>query len=81
MYGTCIVIVQSVEAVIETESGEEVAIKLLDCDSITQAKEKILDALYKNTPVSKRPQLTDIDLGTCIVLCACVFAEICALLR
>ena len=63
MYGTCIVIVQSVEAVIETESGEEVAIKLLDCDSITQAKEKILDALYKNTPVSKRPQLTDIDLG------------------
>lgn len=42
---------------------EEIPIKLWDCDSITQAKEKILDALYRNTPVSKRPQLTAVDLG------------------
>lgn len=51
------------EAVVEHEE-EEVALKMWDCDSITQAKEKILDALYRNTPVSKRPQLTDIDLGS-----------------
>ena len=54
---------QSVEGVIETESGEEIPIKLLDTDSVTQAKEKVLDALYRNTPVSKRPQLTEVDLG------------------
>lgn len=34
-----------------------------DCDSITQAKEKVLDVLFRNTPVSKRPQLTGVDLG------------------
>ena len=53
---------QLVEGVVETEGGEEVAIKLLDSDSITQAKEKILDTLYKNTPVSRRPALTSVDL-------------------
>ncbi len=45
--------------------------RLLDCDSITQSKEKVLDVLYKNTPVSKRPQLTEIDLGEWVV-CECV---------
>ena len=55
--------VQVVEGVVETDSGEEVPIKLLDCDSVTQSKEKILDALYKNVPVSRRPQLTSVDLG------------------
>ena len=54
---------QVVEGVVESDSGDEIPIKLLDSDSITQAKEKILDALYRNTPVSRRPQLTDVDLG------------------
>ena len=56
---------QSVEGVIETESGEEISIKLLDTDSVTQAKEEVLDA-YRNTPVSKRPHLTNVDLGECV---------------
>ncbi len=50
------------EGVVHHEE-EEVPIKLWDCDSITQAKEKILDTLFRNTPVSKRPHLTAIDLG------------------
>ena len=54
---------QPVDGLAETESGELVPIKLLDCDTITQAKEKILDVLYKNTAASCRPQLTDVDLG------------------
>ena len=52
------------EGVIETESGEEISIKLLD--TVTQAKEKVLDALYRNTPVSKRPHLTNVPLGECV---------------
>ena len=56
-------VIQSVEGMVEPESGEDVPIKMLDCDSITQAKEKVLDALYKNCPASKRPQLTEIDLS------------------
>ena len=54
---------QSVEGVVEPENGDDINIKLLDCDSITQAKEKVLDALYKNCPASKRPQLTEVDLS------------------
>ena len=53
---------------------ETVTLKLLDCDSITQAKEKILDVLYRNTPVSCRPQLTEVDLGMILVsISLCVF--------
>ena len=54
---------QPVEGVVEPESGDDIIIKMLDCDSITQAKEKVLDALYKNCPASKRPQLTEVDLS------------------
>lgn len=42
-------------------------VKVLDCDSITQVKEKILDAIYKNTPFSHRPAKDDLDLGNLAV--------------
>ena len=67
---------QPVEGVVVTESGE-VPIKMWDCDSISQAKEKILDAIYKNAPISSRPQISDVDLGelpslhTCTLCCVC----------
>lgn len=64
---------QPVEGVVVTESGE-VPIKMWDCDSISQAKEKILDAIYKNAPISSRPQISDVDLGELPSLhtCTCV---------
>lgn len=37
--------------------------KVLNCDTITQVKEKILDAVYKNMPYSQRPRAVDMDLG------------------
>ena len=37
--------------------------RVLDCDTITQAKDKCLDAIYKNTPFSHRPPVHDISLG------------------
>lgn len=37
--------------------------KVLNCDTITQVKEKILDAIYKNMPYSQRPRAVDMDLG------------------
>ena len=55
--------VNVVEGVVENGNENEVIpIKLLDTDTISQAKEKILDALYKNTPFSRRPQLGEVDL-------------------
>ena len=53
---------QNVNLVAEGET-EVVTCKMLDCDTITQAKEKALDAIYKNTPFSRRPTVYDVDLG------------------
>lgn len=45
------------------EYEEKVQVKVLDCDTITQVKSKILDALYRNTPQSLRPSVHEVDLG------------------
>ncbi|XP_050411553.1 plexin-A4 isoform X3 [Patella vulgata] len=37
-------------------------VKVLDCDTISQVKEKILDAIYKNAPFSSRPLKDNLDL-------------------
>jgi len=43
---------------------QHVICKLLDCDTVSQAKHKALDALFRNTPYSQRPSVHDVDLGT-----------------
>ena len=37
--------------------------KVLNCDTISQVKEKILDSIYKNIPHSHRQKASDMDLG------------------
>ena len=54
--------VSTVEGVVDTGTDDAIPIRLLASDTITQAKEKVLDTLYKNCPTSNRPQLTDVDL-------------------
>ncbi|XP_052397659.1 plexin-A2-like isoform X1 [Carassius gibelio] len=46
----------------ENENSPEIPVKVLNCDTITQVKEKILDAMYKNMPYSQRPKAVDMDL-------------------
>ncbi|XP_066526275.1 plexin-A2-like [Hoplias malabaricus] len=46
----------------DSENSAEIAVKVLNCDTITQVKEKILDAVYKNIPYSQRPRAVDMDL-------------------
>lgn len=41
---------------------ENVPVKVLDCDTIGQVKEKCLDTIYRNTPWSQRPRRDDLDL-------------------
>ncbi len=50
-------------ATVEAEDGLRVPVKLLDCDTISQVKEKLLDSMYKAAPVSMRSKLTEVDLG------------------
>ncbi|XP_063102683.1 plexin-A3 isoform X5 [Cavia porcellus] len=46
----------------ESEGGSQVSVKVLNCDSVTQAKDKLLDAVYKGIPYSQRPKAEDMDL-------------------
>ncbi|KAK2490723.1 hypothetical protein MC885_006619, partial [Smutsia gigantea] len=46
----------------DNENSPEIPVKVLNCDTITQVKEKILDAVYKNVPYSQRPRAADMDL-------------------
>lgn len=48
--------------VVQDDLDEKVQCKVLDCDTISQVKSKILDALFKNTPFSLRPSIFDVDL-------------------
>ncbi|XP_059620883.1 plexin-B [Phlebotomus argentipes] len=48
--------------IVQDDLDEKVHCKVLDCDTITQVKSKILDALFKNTAYSMRPSVHEIDL-------------------
>lgn len=41
---------------------ENVPVRVLDCDTISQVKEKCLETIYRNTPWSQRPRRDDLDL-------------------
>lgn len=45
------------------DTGDQIQVKVNDCDTPTQVKEKILDAYYKNQAYSTRPTASDYDLG------------------
>jgi len=47
----------------QDELDDKVQCKVLDCDTISQVKSKILDAVYKNTAFSLRPSVYGVDLG------------------
>lgn len=48
--------------IIQDDLDEKLQCKVLDCDTISQVKSKILDALFKNTPFSMRPSIHEVDL-------------------
>ena len=54
---------QTIYLISEVGVHEPGVCKMLDCDTISQAKEKALDAVFKNMPYSQRPSLIDVDLG------------------
>ncbi|XP_066561226.1 plexin-A4 [Amia ocellicauda] len=46
----------------DNEKSPEIPVKALNCDTISQVKEKILDSIYKNVPYSHRQNASDMDL-------------------
>ncbi|XP_061470157.1 plexin-A3 isoform X1 [Rhineura floridana] len=49
----------------EPPGGPAVPVKVLNCDSVTQVKEKLLDAVYRGVPYSQRPRAEDMELEWC----------------
>jgi plexin A len=52
----------SVEHQTHSGSHQAVPVRVLDCDTITQVKDKCLDTLYRTAPYSHRPSAMDLDL-------------------
>ncbi|XP_022105359.1 plexin-B-like isoform X2 [Acanthaster planci] len=48
--------------IVNDADGETKEVKVLDLDTISQVKEKILDAIYRNQPYSSRPSAHQVDL-------------------
>ncbi|XP_075772672.1 plexin-A3 isoform X2 [Pelodiscus sinensis] len=46
----------------DAPGGPEVPVKVLNCDTISQTKEKLLDAVYRGVPYSQRPRASDTEL-------------------
>ncbi|XP_053576848.1 plexin-B1 [Bombina bombina] len=55
-------VTQSNTGGIGEEEAQGVPVKILDCDTITQVKEKILEQIYKGTPYGLRPNPESLDL-------------------
>ena len=47
-----------------SDTDHNITVQVLDCDTVTQAKSKLLDVLYKNVPYSERPNVHKTLLGT-----------------
>ena len=46
------------------DNNVDIAVRVLNTDTISQTKEKSLDSIYRSTPFSMRPRKEDLDLGT-----------------
>jgi hypothetical protein len=44
-------------------SDEKIPVSVLDCDTITQVKQKCITAIYKNKPASEVPTVHELELG------------------
>ncbi|XP_037837256.1 plexin-B2 [Kryptolebias marmoratus] len=54
--------VLTVQVLVPGEGPDVTPVKVLNCDSITQVKEKIIDQVYRNLPYSQRPKVDNVAL-------------------
>ncbi|KAM9311722.1 plexin-B2 [Gastrophryne carolinensis] len=52
----------TVNVIVQDEGSDPVPVKVLNCDTITQVKEKIIDQVYKNLPYTQRPKADSLAL-------------------
>ncbi|XP_031695602.1 plexin-B2-like, partial [Anarrhichthys ocellatus] len=54
--------VLTLQVLVHGEGPDVTPVKVLNCDSITQVKEKIIDQVYRNLPYSQRPEVESVAL-------------------
>ncbi|KAG8439852.1 hypothetical protein GDO86_005863 [Hymenochirus boettgeri] len=52
----------TVNVIVQDDGIEPVPVKVLNCDTITQVKEKIVEQVYRNIPYSQRPKADSLVL-------------------
>uniref|UniRef100_A0A8C6U5B0 Plexin b2a n=1 Tax=Neogobius melanostomus TaxID=47308 RepID=A0A8C6U5B0_9GOBI len=54
--------VLTLQVLVHGEGPDVTPVKVLNCDTITQVKEKIIDQVYRNLPYSQRPKVESVAL-------------------
>ncbi|XP_026112068.1 LOW QUALITY PROTEIN: plexin-B2-like, partial [Carassius auratus] len=54
--------VLTLQVLVQGEGPDITPVKVLNCDSISQVKEKIIEQVYKNLPYSQRPKVDSVTL-------------------
>ncbi|XP_068565555.1 plexin-B2-like [Cebidichthys violaceus] len=54
--------VLTLQVLVHGEGPDVTPVKVLNCDTITQVKEKIIDQVYRNLPYSQRPEVESVAL-------------------
>lgn len=65
------VLFQTLQVLVQGEGPDITPVKVLDCDTISQVKEKIIEQVYKNLPYSQRPKVDSVTLGKASAVRAC----------
>lgn len=55
--------VQTLQVLVQGEGPDVTPVKVLNCDTISQVKEKIIEQVYRNLPYSQRPKVDSVTLG------------------
>lgn len=59
----CVFVCQTLQVLVQSEGPDVTSVKVLNCDTISQVKEKIIEQVYRNQPYSQRPKVDSVTLG------------------
>lgn len=59
----CVCVCQTLQVLVQGEGPDVTPVKVLNCDTISQVKEKIIEQVYRNLPYSQRPKVDSVTLG------------------
>uniref|UniRef100_A0A671YTN7 Plexin b2b n=1 Tax=Sparus aurata TaxID=8175 RepID=A0A671YTN7_SPAAU len=54
--------VLTLQVLVQSEGPDVTSVKVLNCDTISQVKEKIIEQVYRNQPYSQRPKVDSVTL-------------------